>query len=170
MQQVKRPIVNSGTITRMGTLPVEIGIAPVPAAAFKAQDERQQVDAQRQHPQERNGRHVLRKMIGDGQQQHRGHGRQQQPNQVALRRRLFDGFRFRHRLRRRRIPRLDGRHAAQHHKQAIRRRPHPGLLMRREHRLEQHRVAQQCEHRAGIRERVQPVGHGALEPAGVPRL
>ena len=64
---------------------LQIRIAPVPAAAFETQDKREQVNAQRQHPQERDRRHVLRKMIGGRQQQHRSAGRQRDPESILPR-------------------------------------------------------------------------------------
>jgi len=91
-----------------------------------------------------NGRYVLRNVVGNGQQQGRGAGRQKQPEDVLAqcgrgdrigRGNLFDGCR---RLRRR--SGAVRRERAQPEEGAVSGRPHPGLAMRAEDRLEQERV------------------------------
>ncbi len=149
---------------------LQIGIAAVPAAALEAQDEAQQVNAERQHPQERDGGHVLRQVIGDGQQQHRGAGRQGQPQGVQAQARLLRRRPFRRGLHHVGVPRAKGGEPAQRDEHAVGDGPDPGLLMGGEDRFEQKRITDEREHGAGIRERVQAIRHRALEAARVPRL
>src|SRR5580692_343299 len=59
---------------------------------------------------------------------------------------------------------------AEDDEQAVGYGPHDGLPMRGEDRLKQERIAEQREHGTGIRERIEPVGDGALEAARVPCL
>ena len=47
--------------------------------AFEAQDEAEQIDGEREHPEKRNGRDVLAQMIGDGEQQRGSAGGQRGP-------------------------------------------------------------------------------------------
>ena len=59
-----------------------IDAAHIPAVALEAQDERQQIQAERQHPQQRNDGDLLGHLIGGGEQQHRGAGGEREPQRI----------------------------------------------------------------------------------------
>jgi hypothetical protein len=146
----------------------------VVARRIEAEDETQQIDAERQHPQEGYRRHILRQMAGHRQQEDRGGHRQADPQQalvpawggavVALAgRRLFAFARCS-------LPRLPGAAETGQDEQDVGGRPGPGLFEYRKIGLDEHRITQQGDHRCQIRERIQSIGHQARERAGIPRL
>ena len=57
--------------------------AVVPARAVEADDEREQVEAQRQHPEEGHDGDILTELVGDGQEQHHAAGGEGEPEQLA---------------------------------------------------------------------------------------
>jgi hypothetical protein len=78
---------------------------------------------------------------------------------------FLDGFRDG-----RRVARLHGGDAAEHHEHRVADRPQRRLPMRSEDRLEQYRIADERKHRPGVRERIETIRHHAFEAARVPRL
>ena len=157
---------------------------PVPAIALETQDEGQQVHRQRQHPEEGHRRHVLRDVVGHGQQQPGPERRQQEPQHLVdaarlrVRRarhgRTVAGLRHgRHHRRPHRRPArrdVDGGGPAQQHEHAIPRRPRPGLLPHRAVRLDQHRIAEQRRQRSQVGQREVAVHLRAPRRARDPRL
>ncbi len=154
-------------------------VAPVPALAVEAEDEREQVDRERRDPEQWHGGDVLRDVVGHREQQQRPGRGQHAPEDLAGggRRRLvrdcvvasFAAVRWR----------ADGgsgrvlqarpaRGGAQTDEEHVGDRPAHRLRARRRPRLEQERVADEREHRRQIRQREQPVraraGPRAREP------
>ena len=153
----------------------------VPARVIEAQDEGDQVQRQRHHPQERHAGDVLRDVIADGQQHHRAHRGQHQPHQLSTcARRRGRGRRAACRAGDR-LLRIAGMGSgcahrgpasgrAHDHEQRVDQRPAPAELPQIERRLEQHREAQQRQQRGEVAEREQPVWHRRAEALPVPAL
>ena len=70
-------------------------IKPAPAAPFKHQHERKQIQSQRQYPEEGNRRHVLRDMVRNAQQHQRGQRSKSEPDEI-VRNRWWEHFFDRH--------------------------------------------------------------------------
>ncbi len=68
--------------------------APVPAAAFEAEDESEQIQRQRQHPEQRNRRDVLGHVVGDREQQQRARCQREPQDLPRCRRRSLAVMRF----------------------------------------------------------------------------
>src|SRR6185436_15210091 len=137
----------------------------------EGEDEGDEVQRERQHPQEGHARDVLRDVVGHREQHYRAHRRQQQPpDLVAGRDRLRVGGGRRY------LPRIESIHreprgdAAEQREPGEQERPCPAERRQVEHRLEQHREAEQREQRSEVGKREQPIGHHALEAPPVPRL
>ena len=155
-------------------------VALVPAGAVEAQDEREEVERQRDDPQERHRRDVLRDVVRDRQQQDRSGGGQRDPQSLACERRR--NVVVRHRGRRRgsarrgrsgpggRAQAREPRRGAQTDEQHVAHRPTPRLRTRHDPGLEQERVADQREHRGEIRQREEAVRAAAGEASREPRL
>ena len=150
----------------------QVDVALVPDAALEAEDERQQVDRERNHPQQRDRGDVLGEVIGDAEERDRSHGREGQPQHDRASARCgllgIGGHLAAGHRERRQVAALPGECRAQHHEPCIPRRP-PGRLLRvGEPRLEQERVSEERQHGGEIRQREQPVrarpGIGAREP------
>jgi len=151
-------------------------VALVPAGAVEAQDERQEVERQRQDPQQRHGGDVLRDVVRDREQQDRAGGRERDPQRLPRerRRRLVGGVlpasgRLGRRSARRAQAR-DARRRGEHDERHVADRPAPGLRARGHPGLEQERIADEREHRGEVRQREEPVGATAGEMAREPGL
>ena len=57
--------------------------APIPARMVEGEDESDEVDGKRQHPEKGHARDVLRDVIGDRKQHHRAHGGEREPQELA---------------------------------------------------------------------------------------
>ena len=158
----------------------EKGVAPVPALAVEAEDEREEIDRERRDPQQRHGGDVLRDVVGHREQQQRPGGGQRAPQHLARdgRRRLVRGFvpalrRLVRRREDRRVPRRASGSTSRRRRRGRRRARRPTdqpdrLRARRRPWLEQERIADERQHRREIRQREQPVraraGPRAREP------
>ncbi|TLD45373.1 MAG: hypothetical protein FAZ92_02369 [Accumulibacter sp.] len=147
--------------------------AMIVAWRIEAENEAQQVDAQRHHPQERHRRDVLRQVTGQRQQEDRGRHRQADPQQALAQRRP------RHGLRTGRaafefagdaLPRLPGAGEAGDHEEDVADRPGVCLLHDDKERFDEHRIGEQREHRRQVRQRVEAIRHQAVERPRIPRL
>ena len=148
----------------------------VPARVIEAQDESDQVDRQRHHPQERDRGDVLRQVVGDGKQQARAHGCEGDPQQpVPPRGRAGGGLlclrRVALRARLHGMPGTgNGGGRAQHDEHGVGRRPRVGLHGKRQKRFDRDGVRQQREQRREVRQRKQAVRHCMPEALPEPRL
>ncbi|EXI92244.1 MAG: hypothetical protein AW12_00731 [Candidatus Accumulibacter sp. BA-94] len=147
--------------------------AMIVARRIEAENEAQQVDAQRQHPEERHRRDVLRQVTGQRQEQNRGGHRQPDPQQALAQRRP------RHWLRTGRaalefardaLPRLPGTGQTGDDEEDVADRPGVRLLHDDEEGFDEHRIGEQREHRRQVRQRVEAIRHQAVERARIPRL
>ena len=154
-------------------------VAPVPALAVEAEDEREEIDRERGEPQQRHGGDVLRDVVGHGEQQERPGRGQNAPQDLAP-----DGRRWLLRDSALASCRLVGGRddrgscgvfqarpaggGAETDEERIGDRPADRLRARRGPRLQQERIADECQHRREIRQREQPVrtraGPRAREP------
>ena len=138
------------------------------------EDEGQQIQGERQHPQERHAGNVLRHVVAHREQHHGGKRRKGQPGQLhgarERRGRVLRLSRSRGRLRDDRAHGAPRRGAAQHDESRVQRRPPPAQLGQREIGLQQHRESQQREQRRKVGERKKAVGHCAPEALPVPGL
>ena len=141
----------------------------IPARMVEGENESDQIKRERQHPEERHARDVLRDVVGDREQHYRAHRGEPEPQQLVGKRYrthpcgLFASL----------GDAVGGHQAdrgAQHRKAAIDERPAPAELPQIEHRLEQQRKSKQRQQRGEVGQREQAIGHGALEAAPVPRL
>jgi hypothetical protein len=136
--------------------------AAVPAGALEGDDEAQQVRHQRQHPEKRNRRDLLREVVRHREQQHHWSAREREPPRPL-----------------RRCLRLDARLDVTRDAPTARREPErprekarapqPALRAQRRHGLEHEGVGEQPDQRARVRHRVQPV-HVHARVARGPRL
>ena len=130
----------------------------------------QQIERQRQHPQQGRGGDVGGNMRGDRDQQPRRHGGKEYPAGAQNpRRRRRIGIVGRHvQLRRlcRRAQQQDAAACDQHDQHAVAAGPDQVLRAQREHRLQQHRIGQQCQEAADIRGRVEEIRIGTVGVAG----
>ena len=150
----------------------QVGVAPVPDAPLEAQDEREQVDGERDHPEQRDRGDVLGEVVGDAEESHRTHGREREPKHDRARARggllgiggqlpAFDRERGQ-------VAAFPGERGAEHDEEGVTRRPPRRLLRVGEPRLEQERVSEERQHGGEVRQREQPIrarpGIGTREP------
>ena len=143
----------------------------IPALMLKADDEGDQIQAQRSHPHERHHRHILTHMIRRCEQQCTRHRRQQQPQKTTPPARMHIDLQLSFWLRFSPYRRLTAvthqpeRNESKHHKPA---RPHPRLLPHIPAWLKEERVTQQSRQRTQIRQSIKPPGrtprHRPREP------
>ena len=133
--------------------------APIPASAVEAEDEGQQVQRERQDPQERDRGHVLREVVGDGEEQERRDAGQHDPLQARREARRRPGVEpHRRRTRADDAPQaVDRGGDAQHPEDRVAAGPEERLDLRRDQRLEQDRIRQQRREGREVRQREQPV-------------
>jgi hypothetical protein len=154
----------------------ERGHAPaagIPTVALEAEHEREQIEHERDDPEQRNDRDLLAELIGHGEQESRGARRQCEPEPP-----LAGGRKdFRSRAGR---SEFDGTLAdandandaerAHHRERDERRGPAGRLRPRREPRLDDEGIREQREQRAGVGERVEAIGRRGAGFARCPRL
>lgn len=134
--------------------------ALVPALAFKAQHEREQVNGQRHNPEERDHRDLLTHLVRRRHEQGRPAGGQQRPEENGQRGRrsrvLLGRCRFGHGcvLRQTELPRAPAARGREGH---IHPAPDERLRVQAKHRLDDERVAQQRKERSDVRQRIEPV-------------
>ena len=147
---------------------------PVPARAVEADDEAQQVEAQRQDPEERDHRDVLAKRVRRRQQQHHRAGREQEPEPPSARRRgwrrIPGGRRGRGGFGLRGAPDPRAAPDREQHESDQSPRPCGRLLLAGEVGFDQERVSQQRQERPDVRERVEAVGRDAGMRSAEPSL
>ena len=139
-------------------------------ARLEHQHPGQQIERQRQHPQQGRGGNVGGNMRGHRNQQPRRYGGKEDPAgaQDPCRRRR-GAIVGRHVQLRRLGRRAQQQHAAacdQHDQQAIATGPDQVLRAQREHRLQQHRIGQQRQEAADIRRSIEEVRVRAVGVAG----
>ncbi len=147
--------------------------ALIPAAAFEAEYERDEIKGKREDPQKRNRRDIVRDVVRHAEQHEGAHCGQQQPHHVvahARRRPAVGGHGARaggcSRIRAPDTVYRRGR--AQEHEGGIARCPSVRLLRPRNPRFDGKRIGDQCEKGAEIRKREEPVhrscGIGTCKP------
>ncbi len=144
----------------------------IPSAPLEAQDEGDEIERERQDPQERHRGDIVRDVIGHGEQHERAHGGEQQPPHVIA----WRGRRARIRYRNCFVgldcapppDAVGGGSRTQRDKRNVRRAPAPRLGRSRDPRLECERIRDQRKQRAEIGQREQAIyrarGKGAREP------
>src|SRR5260221_7081467 len=135
----------------------------------EGEDEGDEVERERQHPEEWHARDVLGDVVGDCQQHHRAHRRKREPQQLILQWNWAPSAHCLGALRGA-IGRHESHRTADPGEAAVDERPAPAELSQVEGRLEQQREAEQREERGEVRKREQAIRHHALEATPVPRL
>ena len=142
--------------------------APIPEAAVETQHEGQQIECQRDDPQQRHRGHVLRDVSRHGEQRNRAQCREHEPQQHVRQARWRGGRRQRCRsrgwnrigfrpVRPQRPCHHPGRSHCQKREQGESRRPCQRLRPHRESRLEHERIDDERDQRCKIRKREKPV-------------
>ena len=142
-------------------------LARVPAVTVETQNKGEQVERQRHQPQHRDAGDVFGHVIGHREQQRRCGRRQHEPPEIRAAR---GGWRVGHGgisvwRRRRALARaqmrcstrlasrdLDRKPSDHHDEHRIQRRPAPSLVAKREHRLDDERIAEQRGERRAVRQ------------------
>lgn len=146
--------------------------ARVPLRSIETEDEREQVDRQRQRPEEGHGGDVLRQLIGGGEERDGAGEAERQPERDAggpRRPRVSDiGGRRRRRRgapwgdqrhdRGRDVARLPGKKCAADGKRREQRRPQPRLPCQVEVLLDRQRVGKERQKRSDVRQGIQAIG------------
>ena len=147
----------------------QVELALVPAMMIEAQDEGEQVERERRHPDHRDRRDVGGEKAGIGDHQDGRAGGQCCPQQLVLpgRRRAVVVMLRGQRLA---VAAAPGEQAAGDDEAGKEPGPQVRLPAGREKRLDSQRVGEQCEHRPEIGEREQPVGDEAGAFAREPGL
>ena len=146
--------------------------AVIPARAVEADDERQQVEAERQHPEEGHHGDVLAELVGDREEQHHAAGGQGEPEQFACQgRRLFDVVVVgRLRVGPWAMPYFVPAPARESGVEGEADRPTVGLRLARELRFEDERIGEQREERADVGKGVKAIRRDAWVGLAEPRL
>ena len=145
--------------------------AMIPARAVEADDEREQVKAERQHPEEGHDGDVLAELVGDREEQHHAACRQGEPQQFAHQRRRFAAVvgRRRRRVSPGALPDFISAPTGESCVEGEPDGPPVGLGLARELRLEHERIHQEREEGADVGQRVEAIGRdpgvGFAEPS-----
>src|SRR5262249_52402390 len=146
--------------------------------ALEAQDEGEEIERERQEPQERDRGDLLTDLVRRGEEHERtatGEGEPEQREEPGRLRRVGSGRvggRSRPRVRRSRAPSAERRARRE---DSVSPRPRGGLCAEPQGRLDEERIRQRREQRSRVRERVEPVNVASASTAartrpGGPRL